>query len=48
MLFIAVVAIAYPFRRRIGGAGGGAEKAVVGVTWFLVAIFLGILIASTA
>ncbi|WP_166659842.1 hypothetical protein [Actinomycetospora succinea] len=28
------------------GAGGGAEKASVGVTWFLVAIFLGILVAT--
>ena len=47
VLFIVGAAIVSPFRRRVGGAGGGSEKAIVGVTWFLVAIFLGILVASS-
>lgn len=45
VLYIAGVAIVAPFQRRKGGDGGGSEKAIVGVTWFLVAVFLGILIA---
>ncbi|MFC5230557.1 hypothetical protein [Pseudonocardia zijingensis] len=30
-----------PFSRRIGGPGGGAEKAIVGVIWVVSAIALG-------
>jgi hypothetical protein len=31
-----------PFSRRIGGEGGGSEKAIVGAIWVLAAIGLGI------
>lgn len=33
-----------PFRRRIGGPLGGSEPAVVGATWFLVALATGVLL----
>ncbi|MHA6617402.1 hypothetical protein [Pseudonocardia sp. DLS-67] len=29
------------FPRRIGGAGGGSEKAIIGFIWVLAAISLG-------
>ncbi|QYN34912.1 hypothetical protein K1T35_42260 [Pseudonocardia sp. DSM 110487] len=42
---VAVVAIGMmalaPFSRRIGGAGGGAEKAIVGAIWVAAAVSLG-------
>ena len=42
---LAAVALS-PFRRRIGGKGGGSEKASVGAWWLLVAIVLGLLVAG--
>jgi hypothetical protein len=35
-----------PFRRRIGGAGGGSEKAIVGVLFVIAAILLGVYLAD--
>ncbi len=46
VLFIIGAAIVEPFRRRIGGAGGGSEKASVGAWWLVVAIVLGILVSA--
>ena len=37
-----------PFYRRIGGAGGGSEKAIVGITWFLLALATGIFFAQNS
>ncbi len=43
--------IVLPFKRRIGGIDpktgqpGGSEKEIVGTTWFLAAIFTGILMS---
>ncbi|GAA4836934.1 hypothetical protein GCM10023201_27340 [Actinomycetospora corticicola] len=41
LLFVLV-----PFRRRIGGAGGGAEKGVVGALWVIAAVVLALVIAN--
>jgi len=42
---VALVAIGWlvlmPFFRRVGGEGGGAEKAIVGFIWVLAAVSLG-------
>ena len=39
-------ALLYPFRRRIGGSGGGAEKAIVGVIWVVAALVIAVLAAT--
>jgi len=38
--------VEYWFKRRIGGAGGGADKEIVGVLWFLAAVIVGIAVAA--
>lgn len=35
-----------PFARRVGGKGGGSEKASVGAWWLVAAIVLGVLVAT--
>ena len=37
--------VLYFFGRRIGGAGGGSEKDIVGVVWLVAAILLGVWLA---
>lgn len=47
LLVIAGSAILAPFQRRIGGEGGGSEKAIVGVLWLVAAIVIGLAVASS-
>lgn len=42
---IAYLALSPFFPRRIGGAGGGSEKAYVGAVWVLAAVVTGIIMA---
>lgn len=40
-----ILLVEWFFERRIGGSGGGSEKAIVGVIWMLAAIGMGVLMA---
>ena len=44
MLLLGLLALpGYFFKRRIGGRGGGSDKEIVGVLWFLGSIALAFL-----
>jgi hypothetical protein len=36
----------WAFKQRVGGAGGGAEKAIVGALWLLGAVVVGVLMGA--
>lgn len=36
----------WAFKQRKGGAGGGAEKAIIGALWLLAAVVVGILMGA--
>ena len=48
LAFVGIVAavILLPFRRRIGGVGGGSEKAIVGGLWVLAMVVIAVAIAT--
>lgn len=46
LIVIVGAAILEPFRRRIGGDGGGSEKAIVGAMWPLAATVIGVAVAT--
>ena len=43
VIFVGLVLL-YPFRRKIGGEGGGSEKAIVGALWVVAAIVIALLL----
>ena len=45
-VFLVVAFVLVPFRRRIGGDGGGAEKAIVGAYWVLAGVVLAVIISQ--
>jgi hypothetical protein len=52
VVFVLGALLLYPFTRRIGGnqaadgGPGGSEAAIVGVTWFLIALAAGVYLAQ--
>ncbi|WP_433800007.1 hypothetical protein [Actinomycetospora sp. CA-084318] len=45
-VLLVVLFVLVPFRRRIGGAGGGAEKALVGAVWVIVGVVVALIVAN--